>query len=823
MREHFAKKGNVFFCFLFSVLFLLTVVWLGPLRTEAAASPEQNSPFTMDVSYGFGDTAKGERYLQVTVLLEHREAENFSGTLRILTTESSLEVYRYDYPVQLTGGESLKKVCYIPLGVKTDQMYVSLCSESGKELLKKRLKLNISRDVSECFVGVFSDAPERLEYLDDAGMHYGSVKTSLVVLDQNTAPDDVLGYDPLDLVVVSDYDLNQLSEAQTDALSRWVERGGTLLFGGGGRYLENMGAFAGELLEPPFTEPRRMNVNMGMEYAQNAPQDTELSLNCTDINLKNGRVLIAGEEFPLLSFTMRKKGRVAVAAFPLEEIGEFCESRPAFLENFLTKVLGESRVNELSQMEYYGFSRLYFSIQGLVNTGDAGRLPNVLFYTVVIALYLLLIGPGIYFYLKKREIHRLYMAGVAVCAILFTGIIYVMGIGTRFREPFVTYATILDTSGDSAQEETWLNIRSPYNKPYAVELRPDYVVRPVTKSYYYDAVTAPRFTGEEDYKTCISLRPDRSELRIRDTVAFTPKLFILTRPLEHTQQMEIRGEAGLFGGEISGTVINCFDETLEDAALILYGKAIPLGDIEPGQEVDFGQLPVMNYPLSHTYALAQKITGADRFEKTDVTDEAYLRAQERSRLLSFYLESGLNTYFSGARLVGFVKTETEGEFLATDNCHAEGLTMVTSELELSREKNGLVCRPALEQEPTVISGNYYAEYNTIYSGEPAEPVVIEYSLGSDLKIKRLYFENVSSEFFDPEYPYISAFSGEMYFYNYDTGRHDRMELKESFHEKELEPYLSPSNTLTVKYVGESNGEYGWESCLPMIYAVGEEK
>ena len=57
-------------------------------------------------------------------------------------------------------------------------------------------------------------------------------------------------------------------------------------------------------------------------------------------------------------------------------------------------------------------------------------------------------------------------------AFLFTGIIYALGVKTRFREPFVTYASILDTSGEEAEEATYMNIRSPYNKPYSVSLKP---------------------------------------------------------------------------------------------------------------------------------------------------------------------------------------------------------------------------------------------------------------------------------------------------------------------------------------------------------------
>ena len=52
---------------------------------------------------------------------------------------------------------------------------------------------------------------------------------------------------------------------------------------------------------------------------------------------------------------------------------------------------------------------------------------------------------------------------------------------------------------------------------------------------------------------------------------------------------------------------------------------------------------------------------------------------------------------------------------------------------------------------------------------------------------------------------------------------DRLKLKSEYSAKELSPYLSPSNTLTVKYVPEQTGEYGWESQLPRIYVVGRRE
>ena len=342
-------------------------------------------------------------------------------------------------------------------------------------------------------------------------------------------------------------------------------------------------------------------------------------------------------------------------------------------------MLGSDTVDELAQEDYYGYSGSYFSVQGLVNTGNAGRLPKVAAYTVIVVVYLLLIGPGIYFYLKKRGIYRYYLPAVTLGAFLFTGIIYALGVKTRFREPFVTYASILDTSGEEAEEATYMNIRSPYNKPYSVILKPGYEVRPMTRSYYYDAVSAVRFTGEEEYHTNFVYQPERVEIKMRDTVAFSPNLFTLRRELEKTDAMGVQGNISYFDGVVSGTVKNCFEEPLENAALLINGKAVLLGRLEPGQTVSLDGKESCDYPVSYSYAAAQMVTGADQYEKAEIEDPDYLKARVMvtlfggyfgSRLMSNIREEKGYTYGISAGIAPYpgqgilvINTETANEFV----------------------------------------------------------------------------------------------------------------------------------------------------------------
>ena len=116
------KRGIQFF---FAILIGWMALFCLPAGYAYASQKEADAPLSMDVSYGFDNTAKSDRYLRVTVLLNNDTAP-FEGTLEFLTAQSSLEAYQYSYPLSLVAGEKFEQEYYIPLGVRADQMFVSV-------------------------------------------------------------------------------------------------------------------------------------------------------------------------------------------------------------------------------------------------------------------------------------------------------------------------------------------------------------------------------------------------------------------------------------------------------------------------------------------------------------------------------------------------------------------------------------------------------------------------------------------------------------------------------------------------------------------------
>lgn len=790
------------------------------VRSQDDVTMQARSPVSMEVEYGYDGAAKSGRFIPVRVSLVNEAVSEFKGTVRVQAMEADFDIYDYDYPVSLEGNESFQKSYDIPVG-KADILYVKLLNESGEELVRKRLKVNVSVEVAELFVGIVSDTPEKLAYLNGVGVNYSQVRTKTFAMNQNEIPEDVSGLDLLDVLLVTNYDTGNLTEGQVNAIEEWVKRGGTLLIGTGGRADDTLAAFRSGLLETDYPSPELRSVDMGVEYATNGPGDSFINLMCADVTLKGGTEVLTNDEFPVLTSTVRGKGVIGVAAYDFVDIASFCETQRSYVDKLFSSLIGEDKLNNLSSYLYSGNSSMYWSVQSILNSGDVDKLPNLPLYVIVILGYIILVGPGLYLILKKQERRRLYRFAVAALALGFTGLIYLMGVGTRFKAAFFTYATIYDTSDKTIDEYTYINMRTPYNKPYSISLDPSYDLLPITRSYYYDMTPVPKFTGDEDYKVRVRYDEDETKVSLQNVVAFTPKYFSLKKKTVNEEHMGMTGDVTLFDGKITGTITNHYPFPVEKAGVLAYGQMVVIDELQPGETVVLDGLSVSNYPLNNSSMVAERITGGNKYLKPDIEDENYMLALSRTNILSFYLDTYASSYSPEARIVAFGNGQSENRFLSKDGYETYGVTLYTSALDVNTKKDGYTSRSVLMKAPTVISGQYYAASNYAYG---IDPVALEYSLGNDIEVERLKFERLSDEFINSEkYSYMTYFKGTIYFYNHDTGVYDAMDsAKAEYTAKELEPYLSPGNTMTIKYVFDGNTDYSWVT-LPMLTVLGRDK
>ena len=295
----------------------------------------------------------------------------------------------------------------------------------------------------------------------------------------------------------------------------------------------------------------------------------------------------------------------------------------------------------------------------------------------------------------------------------------------------------------------------------------------------------------------------------------------MQRKTDNTEKIGIVGDVVYFEGNLSGTITNHFPFPLENTTLLLYGNMVLLGRLEPGESRRLEDLELLRFPLNHSYVVAERIIGGDLLRRTDIGDAEYLLALERSNILTFYLDDYMSNYTADARVIAFSTEKEERLFLRERDPETYGHTMLTSSVAINASRDRMLYRSVLIKTPKVVSGSYDAQSNSMRG---TEPLTLEYQMGTEIDVASLTFEPVSEEFLgDKSNRYIEAFTGSIYFYNYSSGNFDRMELDgQVLDVEQLRSYLSPGNTLTVRYA--YNGPVSYNAIqLPMPMVAGRER
>ena len=804
-------------------------------RTEAllqnAAAPR---PMEMDVVYGYDNAARSGRILPMTIRFTNTTKEDFVGTLRAATPEpeyssygngalSEYSTYRYEYPIEVKAGETVEKKIQISLSIQVDQVLLSLVDQEGKEKAGRRIGLDLNLNTAELYVGILSDHPERLSYMDHMGINYSTLRTRLVELDREMMPKSRQELDQLDVLLINDFDTGTLERSQLEAVWEWTQSGGILLFGTGEHGNQTFRAFSGALLASPL--PQAAEFELDMEGSQEPSEygDSQIVLMCSEVDLKGGTEIMTKGPLAVISSTPVGRGMAAAAIYDFGDLKEYGSANPSYTDRLFTELMGESRLNLLSSGNGGTFAGRYWEVQSLINTGNVNRLPKVGLYVILAVAYVALVGPGLYFFLKQRELRLYYQPAAAVLSLCCTGMVLLMGIPTRFSGPFFTYASIQDAGEEDTSETLFINMRAPYNHSYGVSLDPSYRLFPVCDSSYYNPGIVPTLVDSEDPDRIIRYMEDETYIEARDTGAFHSSYFQMERTLPNKTGQGFSGEIRAFEGTVTGTITNNYPWTVENAALLLYNQMVIIGTIELGQTISLDGRELIYCATDLGYAMAAQITGASRYgQKVNIEDRDYVTALERTNLLSFYVENYFSGYHTRARVVAFSQEQRESGFLRDPGTETYGCTLLTSELDVNYEQDGFVSRSAMQKQPHVLAGEYDAARNTIYG---MNPVVLEYYLGNELEVETLHFHRLSEAVVaNLKYYYTVPFEENMYFYNYNTGSYDLMDsTADQYDREELDPYLSPGNTVTVKYVYDTAGEYTWNIMLPVLTVTGRRQ
>lgn len=790
------------------------------------AAEKKGPSVSMEVSSVYDTMGKMGVHVPLSVRLTGQSGSVFEGILAIRTLENGeeggAEVIEYRYPVTIGIAETVEMELDIPLGHRSNSIHVVLMDGEDRTVSSQTMTFDISRDSGRLVIGVLSEKPEQLEYFDRVSLDYGMAETVTVLLDEETLPKTADGLDLLDVLLINSYETDNLSPEQIEAVYEWIDNGGTLLIGTGAMAYSTLGAFAEGIVELPIGGIFYENVNMGAEYAEHAPRDSEVNMACADLVIHNGTVVEESDGIPLLTIVERGSGRIGVFSYDLDEIRDFVDKNPTYINKMLTDILGEEEISMLYYYSTYGNDADYWNAYNLVNTGNADRLPKLGIYAVLVVIYILIAGPGLYVFLKKRGLSHVYGTSVILTSVCMAAVVYMAGTATRFTSQFFTVSAILEMDGIHVKETSFLNARTPNSRQIALSVPAEYEVSPLSRANRYDEQMTSEFPAGQKADVVVTSREHDTWITADAGQAFESRLFELVRNDRLITDGGVTGDLHWENGTVTGTIVNGFSYPLEDAALVLYGQMVLLGDIPAGGTAALNHAEPLVWPVSMSYVAAEKIAG-NGTPAEEREHEAGTQA-DRYRLYTYYLGQSFGSYEPGAKLLAAGNT---GGILTEHMMEEEityGQTLYAIDLTVNPEEEDMIYRSGMKLDPSVTSGSgsFYGDGLTMYG---MEPMIVEYKLGTDVEVEELSFLPVSAEFLDdPDYYYLKVFDGTAAFYNNTTKSYDRVNLSGiRFGIEELRPYLTQDNHITVKYSVGNGDMAGSSVLLPHLMVTGRDE
>lgn len=535
-----------------------------------------------------------EETYNVQVSIENLGAD-WEGTARLTVYMDYRYPGIYDTMISLPQGSAKQFVVRVPIDTVGDTegtISISLWDKKSNKAASKEFKRFLSEGADALAMGILSDDYSALTYLDLGGQelyYYGSdYPIKLTELSQGNIVDSL---ETLDFLVIDTYNTGILTDEELKAIELWNYEGG-VLFVGTGNYAED--TLKG--LED-YLGINCLKVYNPEEIPQYIYADhVDLSqLHMAELQDVDGRY-----DEPYFSDALCSSiGEGAIGIFPyaLTEIASVNESfyLSVIREDFVLNIMEEVSSYANARYNYTSYSNDYnnnYTLGRLMRViGNVNSPLNFTVLNILVILYVIFVGPVLYFILRFMKKRDFYWVTVPVTALVGVVLIFFAGRGFEVVNAKVYSVSVENLSGKD-DSKTYLYCYDAGHKEWDLKLNEgyEYVGAIMNDTYIYDA-------DEDDYYHHIKQEGNTLSFGIKPTSNFEDSYFYAGKSREDNgadESIVIEGiTSGLSG--VSGTVTNGTEHDFIYYAVVTNDTLYVYENLPAGETSSLGQqIPVYN-------------------------------------------------------------------------------------------------------------------------------------------------------------------------------------------------------------------------------------
>ncbi|MBN1395703.1 MAG: hypothetical protein JW959_11830 [Pirellulales bacterium] len=620
---------------------------------------------------GIADRYKAGLWTPVEVFLSGGEAD-VDGELSLIAPDGDDVPGRVSTPCRIAAGTDKTVAMIARLGRVRGYLTVEFRAD-GRTVLRRRFETAERADGAHFlpaleFRKLYVVVGESDLGLTEAGRIGGAEPEHRPVVaridDLRRLPDRWFGYEGVDAVFISTARpeiFRGLNDARAEALDKWIRMGGRLVLSAGARSEQAIGGRSplARFLPGRFEKMESLRQASALEaYCGSRIGIMEIdkksgSMRVPRLAEARGRIEAAEADLPLVVRAPRSFGQILFLAGDLDEqpLSGWAD-RPLLADKLLDSPRAAAEeAGKSSAMMHFGYKDLSGQMRSALDRFHGVNPAPFWLVAGAIVVYLLLIGPGDFFFLRK------YARRMGWTWLTFSLIVVLAGLaayllarqlkGNKLRVNQIALIDV-DAAGGLVRGAAWMNVFSPRTETFDFSVRPEAAEARVLTAWLglsggglggmdpRTAAAAPRYEG-------FRYASDLDAMLGVPIQVWSSKS--LTARWEAPAAACLAADLTAVDRLLYGTITNTLDFPLEKCLLAYGQSAYQIDALEPGKPFPLGMMTKRSELKTVLTGRKVKLTEGDKYrQEATPYDQASTDLFYILRTMMFYKASGGRRY-----------------------------------------------------------------------------------------------------------------------------------------------------------------------------------
>lgn len=793
------------------VLLFMFVLLATPL-THAMAAPELRATVTA----GIDGKAKYGRGAPVTIVIENKGTA-FSGDVVIDLQQSYDTGIGESFPLDIGAGET-KTITFVIPRMFDYNMYGSSSNaksihfyeggwKKGKEIDHKGSKQIVTAmyydDVK--LITAFTGNMDRLAGL--RGVRFPNTSSTQLIdaskVGVNQFPEEADGWGATDFIVFDEYPVADLPQKEQQALVDWVNQGGIAVFSDSDQLSAESGLFA-DLLPLKQEGKDTIDPSVFNNWASSEQFDAPIASSKTSVR-EGAQVLYGSGSEPLAGIREVGKGAVIQTSF---SFGDEPFSKTSGTTAWWNALLNaQVQKNVANGPGYYEnpLEVIRYTIGNANELFPSFKVSAPLLVGIII-LYIIIIVPVLYIFLKKKDKREHTWWIVPTIAIMTSIFIFAYGAKDRIGKAQLQQTALLNVLPEGGMEgyfvETILTNKSgdfTFSAPSTTSL---------SASSTMNTLFGP--TQIEAHKTAMLERDAAgSKMHMRDVGYWN--VASLAGKTAVSSEGSIETDLIVRDKELTGTVTNHFPFALTDIIIWSGTRQIKVGDLGPGETADVKE-------TLKTSALIAKRSSNQMYYGPSPTQSDDLMEMRKESIVTF-ADSTMMTAPAKPMISGYTDTQLVDVNLENvKTAKTSALTMIMQPIEAKVEINGsFTVDPEAMVVQLISETNNFEAHSIGYQSDTYyfdEDVYIQtWQIPEELLKQKLGWKTIE----------LSKIQTDRYavtIWNNQTEQYDALPADKKISIDQPNPYISANGQVKIR-MDFHDTQQGTEARAPQLKIEGE--